>query len=57
MIVYFTYSDEMYKEFTVKIMAITDRDLNPKIGLAVIFGVVNKMGFEGADLDMKDNLQ
>ena len=54
MIVYFTSSDEMYKEFTVKIMANAQRDLNPNIGLAVIFGVVNKMGPQGADLDIEN---
>ena len=30
-------------------------DPNLKIGLAVIFGVVNKMGPQGTDLDMKND--
>ena len=54
MIIYFNSSDEMYKEFTVKIMTNAHRDHNPKIGFAVIFGVVNKMGPQGTDLDIKN---
>ena len=30
-------------------------DPNFKIGLAVIFGVVNKMGPQGTDLDIKND--
>ena len=54
MIIYFNSSDEMYKEFTVKIMTNARRDHNPKIDFAVIFGVVNKMGPQGTDLDIKN---
>ena len=55
MIFYFTSLDEMYKEFTVEIMTDAHGDYNPKIGLAVIFGVVNKMGPQGTDLDIKND--
>ena len=55
MIIYFLLlSDEMYKEFTVEIMANAQSGPNPKSGLAIIFGVVNKMGPQGTDLDIKN---
>ena len=54
MIIYFTSLDEMYNELTVKLKTNAQSDPNPKIGLAVIFGVVNKMGPQGTDLDIKN---
>ena len=54
MIVYFTSSDEMYKEFIKKIMANAHRGPNLRIVLALIFGVVNKVGSQGADLDIEN---